>query len=225
MNAVRMAARRGGWHPVGAHTGAVGLAGRLPCDARSAVAPHNSLRSLRSLRSDKCGESVHEARAAHAPTTLLRFSAPHKSPPPGTTHRAASLVVFLSPHATVVPAKARAGCRRSAYAQPRRRAGTQAVQWTACALRAARPLGLARPARPGLAGRARSAPQALTRGIWPNAANEVSAVSYAAGLQARASQGTLAQRGQASKRSRLPARAFARVNTPHRASHAAQESH
>src|SRR5205085_7780527 len=103
--------------------------------------------------------------------------------PPGTARRAATLVVFDEPHAAVLPAKARAGGRRSAYAQPR---------------------------SAGLAGRARSAPQALTRGICSNAANAVSVVSYAAGLQDRASQGTLAQRGQASKRSRLPARAFAR---------------
>ncbi len=36
---------------------------RLRCGARVSVAPHNSLRSLRSLRSNRCGESVHEARA------------------------------------------------------------------------------------------------------------------------------------------------------------------
>ncbi len=36
---------------------------RLRCGARVSVAPHNSLRSLRSLRSNRCGESVDEARA------------------------------------------------------------------------------------------------------------------------------------------------------------------
>jgi hypothetical protein len=35
---------------------------RLRCGARVSVAPHNSLHSLRSLRSDRCGESVDEAR-------------------------------------------------------------------------------------------------------------------------------------------------------------------
>ena len=40
--------------------------GRLPCGARSAVAPRNSLRSLRSLRSDRRGESEVEARACSA---------------------------------------------------------------------------------------------------------------------------------------------------------------
>jgi len=73
---------------------AVGPAGRLRCDARSAVARRNSLRSLRSLRSDNRRESEDEARAARAPTALLRFSPPHKSPPPGTAPRAAPLVVF-----------------------------------------------------------------------------------------------------------------------------------
>ena len=73
--------RRGGRYPAGAPTVAVGLAGRLRCDARSAVAPRNSLHSLRSLRSDNRGEPDHEARAARVPTALLRFSPPHKSPP------------------------------------------------------------------------------------------------------------------------------------------------
>ncbi|MFI4931260.1 MAG: hypothetical protein ACHP83_13530, partial [Burkholderiales bacterium] len=40
------------------------------------------------------GESDHEARAVRAPTALLRFSPPHKSPTPGTAHRAAAFVVF-----------------------------------------------------------------------------------------------------------------------------------
>jgi hypothetical protein len=74
---------------------AVGAARRLRCDARSTVAPRNSLRSLRSLCSDNRGESDHEARAARVPTALLRFSPPHKSPPPGTARRAATLVLFV----------------------------------------------------------------------------------------------------------------------------------
>ena len=35
---------------------------RVRCGTRPGVAPQNSLHSLRSLRSDSCGESVHEAR-------------------------------------------------------------------------------------------------------------------------------------------------------------------
>jgi hypothetical protein len=35
---------------------------RLHCDARHAVASQNSLRELRSLRSNNCDESVHDAR-------------------------------------------------------------------------------------------------------------------------------------------------------------------
>src|SRR5262245_3166592 len=87
-------ARRGGRYPVGAPTGAVGLAGRLRCASRSALARRNSLHSLRSLRSDNRRESDHEARAARAPSALLRCSPPHKPPPPGTAHRAVTLVVF-----------------------------------------------------------------------------------------------------------------------------------
>ena len=57
-------ARRGRRYPPGAHASAVGPAGRLRCAARSGLAPPNSLRSLRSLRSDIGGESVDEARCA-----------------------------------------------------------------------------------------------------------------------------------------------------------------
>ncbi len=72
--ACRGIARRGRRCPAGAHAVAVGLAGqvvpvtlfvrqgRLRCGARPEVAPRNSLRSLRSLRSNSRGESVHEAR-------------------------------------------------------------------------------------------------------------------------------------------------------------------
>ena len=82
-------------------------------------------------------------------------------------------------------AKARAGSRRRASAQPR---------------------------SAGLVARARSALRLLTRRGCLNAANAVRAVSSAAGPRDRAPQGTLAQRGQAVKRRRLPARAFARAN-------------
>jgi len=65
---------------------AVGAARRLHCDAHAAVAPQNSLRELRSLRSNTRGESVYEARW-RAPTPALRFSSPQKSPPPGAACR------------------------------------------------------------------------------------------------------------------------------------------
>ena len=81
------AARRGKGSPPGAHAVAVGAAHRLHCAARSGVAPPNSLRSLRSLRSDTRGESVDEARAAHAPTPALRCSSPPKSRPAGSPRR------------------------------------------------------------------------------------------------------------------------------------------
>ena len=43
---------------------AVGASHRLPCDARGRGPSHNSLRSLRSLCSDKCDKSDDEARCA-----------------------------------------------------------------------------------------------------------------------------------------------------------------
>ena len=79
-------AHRGRRCPRGAHAVAVGLAGRLHCDARARVVPQNSLRSLRSLRSNSRGKSVDEARS-RAPTLALRFSSPQKSPPTGSACR------------------------------------------------------------------------------------------------------------------------------------------
>ena len=104
-------ARRGGRYPMWAPTVAVGLAGRLRCDARAGVAPRNSLRSLRSLCSNNRGESD-ERSALRAPTPTLRFSPPHKSPPPGTAHRAAAVWVFDKEHGGA--GKAGGGCASAA---------------------------------------------------------------------------------------------------------------
>jgi len=84
-----VSARRGRRCPARAHAVAVGAARPLHCAARSGVAPQNSLRSLRSLRSNNRGESEVEARAARAPTPALRCSSPPKSPPPGNACREA----------------------------------------------------------------------------------------------------------------------------------------
>ena len=90
---VAPAARRGRRHPAVAHAVAVGAARRLHCGPgacrrqgvrqaqnspqglfcvrgalhRPGVASQNSLRSLRSLRSDSCDESVFDARCARRP--------------------------------------------------------------------------------------------------------------------------------------------------------------
>ena len=196
-----IAERRGRRYPAGAHAVAVAAARRLHCDARSGLAPQNSLRSLRSLRSDSRGESD-ERSALRAPTPALRLwlrlasssrllpyaatslSSPQKSPPPGTACRAVTLVVFAG-NTSPVSAKVRAGSGQRASAQPR---------------------------SAGLVDRARSALRFLTRRGCLNAANAVSVVSSATGPRDRASQGTLAQRGQAAARWTLPARAFARAN-------------
>ncbi len=79
-------AHRGRRCPLGAHAGAVGAVSRLHCDARARVVPQNSLRSLRSLRSNNRGKSDYEARW-RAPTLALRFSSPQKSPPAGSACR------------------------------------------------------------------------------------------------------------------------------------------
>ena len=120
-------ARRGGRCPAGAPTVAVGLAGRLRCASRSALARRNALRSLRSLRSDNRRESDHEARAARVPSALLRCSPPHKSPPPGTAHRAAPLMVFLEEYLDA-SAKPWVGVRRQRHCAALRSAGLVAAR-------------------------------------------------------------------------------------------------
>src|SRR5512142_2817508 len=75
------------------------------CDARLGVARHNSLRDLRSLRSDRCRESVHEARAwRHAPTPRLRFSPPLNRPSRVPPAARAAEVAFAA-RATAVSAR------------------------------------------------------------------------------------------------------------------------
>jgi hypothetical protein len=89
------------------------------------------------------------------PLALLRFSPPHKSPPPDTAHRAAP-PRCLSTNAPVVPAKPWVGVRRQRHCAALRSAGL-------------------------VAARAQRALQHLTRGDCSSAANEVSVASFAAG--------------------------------------------
>jgi hypothetical protein len=175
-------ARRGGRYPVGAPTVAVGLAGRLRCGARSAVARRNSLHSLRSFRSDNRRESENEARAAHAPTAPLRFSPPHKSPPPGIARRAGMFVLFDACHGGA--GKAAGGCASAAtYAAPR---------------------------SAGLVAARASALRLLTRRDCSSAANAVSVASFATGHEAEHRREPVAQRRAAAfERRRIPARGFA----------------
>ena len=119
--------RRGGRCPLWAPTVAVDLAGRLRCASRSALARRNSLRSLRSLRSNSRRESEVEARAARVPSALLRCSPPHKSPPPGIAHRAAALVVFVEEYLNA-SAKPWVGVRRQRHCAALRSAGLVAAR-------------------------------------------------------------------------------------------------
>jgi hypothetical protein len=183
MDVMRSLAPRDGWYPVVAHAVAVCAALRLRCDARSEVAPHNSLRSLRSLRSDKCGESVYEARAARAPTSALGFSPPQKSPPPGTTHRAETMAVRFDEHLGA-SGKAVGGYASAAtYAAPR-----------SAGLMAARA----------------SAHRVLTRRDCSSGESAANAASFATGREREHRREPVAKRrAAASERRRMPARGFA----------------
>jgi hypothetical protein len=177
---------RGGRCPVRAHTGAVSAALRLRCDARSAVAPRNSLHSLRSFRSNSLGESEVEACASRMPTALLRFSPPHKSPTPGTAHRAAPLVVFDARHSRA--GKAVGGCAPAAtYAAPR---------------------------SAGLVAARASAQRVLTRRDCSSGTSAVSEASFATGHETEHRREPFAQRRAAAfERRRIPTRGFASLDT------------
>src|SRR6185369_7489387 len=84
MHADRARKAAGRW-PAAAPIAAVGpVRARLPCGARRQGPPQNSLRSLRSLRSDSRGESDVEARALRAltlPAALLGAAKSLRRPP------------------------------------------------------------------------------------------------------------------------------------------------
>ncbi len=87
-------ARRGRRSPAGAHAVAVGASLRLHCDARPGVASQNSLRSLRSLRSDIRDESVYEACFARRPQACAsrrHRNRPHRAPPAALERRVLGL--------------------------------------------------------------------------------------------------------------------------------------
>ena len=192
-------ARRGGRYPGWAPTVAVGLAGRLRWAARSEGAPRNSLRSLRSLRSDNRGESD-ERSALRAPPSALRCSPPHKSPTSGTAHRAATLVVFDDAcHGGA--GKAVGGCATAAtYAAPR--------------------------SAELMAARAQRALRLLTRRDCLSATTAGSEASFSAGHEIEHRREPLAQRGAAAfERRRIPARGFASPQMLQVAKPAARWSH
>ena len=179
----RTIARRGGGHPVRTHALAVGLAGRLRCDARHEVAPHNSLRALRALRSDKCGESVHDARACGTRRPRPCASQPPLNRPARVPPAARAAVVPFLAHATAVFAKGRVG-------RPTREFWRRGAKGS-------------RQARV-------SAPRELTRRTCLSAANEVSEASCATGREAEHHRAACAQRRPPKlERGGLPARPFA----------------
>ena len=202
-------ARRGRRHPPSAHAVAVGAARRLRCDARPGAAAPNSLRSLRSLRSDR-RRRVGSRSALRAPTPGLRFSPPPTGLAPATACRAATLGVRVER----TPRRLGKGAPgRAAACVAGRREGEPGHE---------QPGGLFVPGeRPGHWPGAACPGQ----GVWParaarfvirlaaaclSAANAVSAASWATGPGARASQGVCAQRRPPSgARCGLPGCAFA----------------
>ncbi|MCG3189138.1 MAG: hypothetical protein LKCHEGNO_01411 [Burkholderiaceae bacterium] len=214
------AARRGGRYPRRAHDVAVAAARRLRCDARptraaacpgackrqvvrqawdspqgtvprpGSLPPSAALNAPRTSRRPR--RSV--ACGAGLPLAALRFSPPHKSPTPGTAHRAVTLMVLVDAcHGGA--GKAVVGCAPAAtYAAPRsgglrglRVALRRRVGHTLFELRAQRRCASSvAPAR----GRV-----------------------CVAALAARAPQGTLrAAEGAAFERRRIPGRGFATLS-------------
>ncbi len=125
----------------------------------------------------KCTDVFSPVRRCAADCPSLRCAARRRNslPDPPTRRLAGHAAAlewcgFKCTHAAAVSAKVRVGGWRRAFAQPR---------------------------SAGLAARARSALRALTRRNCLSEASAARAASFATGPQDRASQGTLAQRGQA----------------------------
>ena len=181
----RVCARRDRRCPARAHAGAVGAARRLRCGARPGVAPHNSLRSLRSLRSNRCGESDNEARCARRPQSCAPRrprNRPRRAPP------AATGWVFSTSKTDGDPStsKTDAAQQRRVRAAPRRASEA--------------------PRSAGLGARARSAPPFLTRRRCPSAVSAANVVSSAPGPRDRAPQGSRRNAPAASAKRRGAAR-------------------
>jgi hypothetical protein len=142
--------------------------GRLRCDARGRVAPQNSLRAPRALRSDSCGESVLDARCARRPRPCAsRRSQWHPKQAPAAAAkggRAPVSCAALGPLAT---------CRVFVSADG-------GGLWRACGS----------PRSAGCEARARSALRPHARGSCLSAASEGRAASFAAGPCTRAPQGS-----------------------------------
>ena len=116
---VALLERRARRCPPGAQAGAVGAARRLRCGARSSVALQHPLRSLRSLRSDNCNESDHEARCARR----LKTCAPRR--PTNRPQRAAPGALLrrcLLPH---MPPAVQQRRVRAGWGAPGRRRAAQ----------------------------------------------------------------------------------------------------
>ena len=177
---IRTYERRGRRHPAAAHAVAVVASRRLHSGARSEVARPNSLRSLRSLRSNNRRESVDEARCARRPRTCAPRR--HRNRPCRVPSAAqAPLVFFVEP--LDMSAKACPGGLRSASS----------------ALRSA-----------GLVARARSAPRELTCRRLFERSERSERSEFGDGPRDRAPEGSRSEAETAEvKRSRLPGHAFA----------------
>ena len=119
------ASKAGGGCPSALRCGScVALRATCPAVLAPWVAPQNSLRSLRSLRSNSCDESVHEARCARRPTAL-RFSSPQRRAAGAPTHGFAGNAGSLGRgtarcglRARITPRRARRRARRIAGSMP-----------------------------------------------------------------------------------------------------------
>ena len=172
--------------------------GRLHCDARDRVAPQNSLRAPRALRSDNCGEPVLDARCARRPRRCASRRSqrhPGQSPAAAAGTGSRNLLVIRSlpgrrralqgmiERLTIASRPAPNGVvLASGFLQPSR-AGVSADGgglWRACGS----------PRSAGCEARARSALRQHTRGSCLSVAPEGREASSAAGPCTRAPQGS-----------------------------------
>ncbi len=211
----------GGRGAVGAQRVARPRCARVPCDARSEVAPRNSLHSLRSLRSNTRGESDHEARGyarRPQPCASRRRHSPRLRPARRLAANSRSWVWSEGQAAGIEPVACRAPqARVQAPAGLDARLGSFSNQEPRLPRKAVGGCAVARlcggeERRVSVGARTRALRQ-LTRRICSSAANAVSAASYAA--RPKPEHRSEVGAAGADRRTEAPARTRPRLCDPH----------
>ena len=175
---------------------------RVPCGTRSSGPAHNSLRSLRSLRSNTCAESDDEARQMRARPEDLRSSAapirPAQAPPAAlrATASACEAALTAAGSATRHPGRAQRACAAPSSAGFEARARSALRALLSRIHQVVDSKGLSFSDLRAIFGRGPIT--TLTRCVCSTTVSAANGGSYATGPRARAAQGSRSEAKTAS---------------------------